>query len=393
MEECAAPGPSTPAGSPASASDTLRRSQLARAPSRRVRDGTQSARRRCRSPSGVPTARVRSIVVPLHGARAGRNPTARPRPAEERREASPHPAPSPPLGRQAAVRSRTDNRPGDVPAGGSARSRETTGAESAGKRSRRCAGDNGDGNSAAETAAEVLGTSEEPSSADETVEGRGGAAGGPASPSQPERTPGLVWILGHSYVYWGAQLADRRREGRQLGIGKEIARVRWIGVRGMRWGRILGEVQMFVSLDGKPDIIVLHAGGNDIGKRPCRELARDIKYDILRLWKLYPGMVMVWSEIVKRKKWRNARSMEKLDEARIKMNRLVSAFVVRNGGIAIRHRELEAASANYWRHDGVHLTEVGLAFWLLDIQQGVERAIAVWRGLALLRDQSVLLVA
>ncbi|CAN2390265.1 hypothetical protein PRIEUP_LOCUS301, partial [Pristimantis euphronides] len=184
-----------------------------------------------------------------------------------------------------------------------------------------------------------------------------------------------VWIVGHSYVYWGAQLADRRREGSQLGIGKEIARVRWIGVRGMRWGRILGKIQKFVSLDGKPDIIVLHAGGNDIGKRPCRELAGDIKYDILRLWKLYPEMVVVWSEIVKRKRWRNARSVEKLDKARIKINRLVSAFVVRNGGIAIRHRELEAASANYWRHDGVHLTEVGLAFWLLDIQQGVERAV------------------
>ncbi|CAN2390117.1 hypothetical protein PRIEUP_LOCUS153 [Pristimantis euphronides] len=110
-----------------------------------------------------------------------------------------------------------------------------------------------------------------------------------------ERTPGLVWILGHSYVYWGAQLADRRREGRQLGIGKEVARVRWIGVRGLRWGRILGEIHRFVQLDGRPDVLVLHAGGNDMGNRPCRELARDIKHDILRLWKLYPKLVVVWS--------------------------------------------------------------------------------------------------
>ncbi|CAN2390257.1 hypothetical protein PRIEUP_LOCUS293, partial [Pristimantis euphronides] len=178
--------------------------------------------------------------------------------------------------------------------------------------------------------------------------------------------PGLVWIIGHSYVYWGAQLADRRWEGRQLGISREVARVRWIGVRGMQWGRMLGEVQRFVNLDWKPNIIVLHAGGNDIGKRPCRELARDIKYDILRLWQLYPETIVAWLEIVRRKKWRNGG----------KVSRLVSAFVVRNGGITVRHRELEAPGANYWRSDGVHLTEVGLAFWLLNIQQGVERAVA-----------------
>ncbi|CAN2387350.1 hypothetical protein PRIEUP_LOCUS8384, partial [Pristimantis euphronides] len=350
--------------------------------------------------------------------------------------------PSPLLGRRAAVRSRAVGRPvmcwpGAASQSGYERSRERWESvpsavppawrRSRGKTSRqRSSGsgraaraqressdsvDNGDGSSAAETAAEVPGTSEEPSSADETiVEGRGGAAGGacrplaarrhtrspfqarPVSPARQgptqrakrlasvgslmrgRRPPGLVWIVGHSYVYWGAQLADRRREGRQLGIGREITRVRWIGVRGMRWGRILGEVQRFVSLDGTPDIIVVHAGGNDIGKRPCR----DIKYDILRLWKLYPKMVVVWSEIVKRKSWRNARSVEKLDKARIKVNRMVSAFVTRNGGVAVRHRELEAASVNYWRQDGVHLTEVGLAFWLLDIQEGVERAIAVW---------------
>ncbi|CAN2388375.1 hypothetical protein PRIEUP_LOCUS16321, partial [Pristimantis euphronides] len=412
QEESAAPGPLA-LESPAGVVGSLRRSQRARVPSGRARDGPQSAGGKRRSPSGAPPARVRSIVVPLHGARAGRNPSTRPRPAGERGEASPHPAPSSSLGRRAAVRSTAVGRPGDVPAGGSTRRRETTRAESAGKRSRpqsagarrrsrggdvrrrsRCSGraaraqresseSSGTGVStdeSSETAAGVPGTSEDPSSADESADGRGGAAEGPAGPSQPERTPGLVWILGHSYVYWGAQLADRRREGRQLGIGKEVARVRWIGVRGLRWGRILGEIHRFVQLDGRPDVLVLHAGGNDIGNRPCRELARDIKHDILRLWKLYPKLVVVWSEVVRRKIWRNARSVERLDKARIKVNRMVSAFVTRNGGVAVRHRELEEAGESYWRPDGVHLTEVGLAFWLLDIQQGVERAVELWRA-------------
>ncbi|CAN2390367.1 hypothetical protein PRIEUP_LOCUS403, partial [Pristimantis euphronides] len=219
QEESAAPGP-LEVESPAGVAGSLRRSQQARAPSVRRRDGPQSAGGRRRSPSGAPPARVRSIVVPLHGTRAGRNPPARPRPAGERGEASPHLAPSSSLGRRAAVRSRAVGRPGDVPAGGSARRRETTSAVSAGKRSRRQSagarrrskggavrrrsrdsgwatraqhepsessetGDNTDESSAAETAAEVPGESEDLTSADESAEGRGGAAEGPVGPSQP----------------------------------------------------------------------------------------------------------------------------------------------------------------------------------------------------------------
>ncbi|CAN2389455.1 hypothetical protein PRIEUP_LOCUS5868, partial [Pristimantis euphronides] len=205
QEESAAPGPLA-LESPAGAVGSLRRSQRARVPSGRARDGPQSAGGKRRSPSGAPPARVRSIVVPLHGARAGRNPSTRPRPAGERGEASPHPAPSSSLGRRAAVRSTAVGRPGDVPAGGSTRRRETTRAESAGKRSRpqsagarrrsrggdvrrrsRCSGraaraqresseSSGTGVStdeSSETAAGVPGTSEDPSSADESADGLG----------------------------------------------------------------------------------------------------------------------------------------------------------------------------------------------------------------------------
>lgn len=45
---------------------------------------------------------------------------------------------------------------------------------------------------------------------------------------------GLVWILGHSYVFWGAKRADVRPNGRQLRIPRQEALVRWIGVPGMQ---------------------------------------------------------------------------------------------------------------------------------------------------------------
>lgn len=76
---------------------------------------------------------------------------------------------------------------------------------------------------------------------------------------------GLVWILGHSYVFWGARQADVRPNGRQLGISRQEACVRWLGVPGMLWSRMVPEVHCFALLDRPPNVLVLHVGGNDLG--------------------------------------------------------------------------------------------------------------------------------
>ncbi|XP_073398252.1 uncharacterized protein [Dendrobates tinctorius] len=45
----------------------------------------------------------------------------------------------------------------------------------------------------------------------------------------PGVKPLLVWIFGHSFVYWGALRVDVRNEGRQLGFSRNMALVRWNG--------------------------------------------------------------------------------------------------------------------------------------------------------------------
>ncbi|XP_040294350.1 uncharacterized protein LOC121005644 [Bufo bufo] len=208
----------------------------------------------------------------------------------------------------------------------------------------------------------------------------GSAAAGVTAPVVPGRMmAALVWILGHSYVFWGAIRADVRPSGRQLGVSPELATVRWLGVRGMLWGGVLREVHHFVRLDRPPDVLVLHVGGNDLGKRPFRELVRDVKFDLLRIWALFPGVIIVWSDIVPRKVWRGARSVESLNKARIKVNRAVGRFMARNGGVVVRHEVLEKGEGAFWRADGVHLNAVGTDLWALGLQSGVETALRMWR--------------
>lgn len=91
----------------------------------------------------------------------------------------------------------------------------------------------------------------------------------------------LIWILGHLYFFGGAKRVDVRPEGRQLGVARGDCRVRWIGVPGMMWHRVIPEIHRFARLDQPPDILVLHVGGNDLGLRLMRQVIKDIQWDFL----------------------------------------------------------------------------------------------------------------
>lgn len=185
---------------------------------------------------------------------------------------------------------------------------------------------------------------------------------------------GLVWIMGHSFAFWGARRADVCPNGRQLGVQREVAMVRWIGVPGMLWSSVLPEIHKYIRLDRAPDVLVLHVGGNDLGVRSMRHLIRDIKFDVLRIRTDFPRTMVVWSD-VGRMSWRFARSIEKLNKTRIKVNKEMGRFIVRNGGIVVRHRELKVETYWYLRGDGVHLNAVGIDLWCLGLEDGVQWAL------------------
>lgn len=131
----------------------------------------------------------------------------------------------------------------------------------------------------------------------------------------------LVWIEGYSYVHWGAKRADVRPNGLQLGFRREQLQIRWLGLRGALWCRMLPEIHHFEALDRYPNILVLHAGGKDMAVRASRNIIRDIKTNLLRLWSACPSMIVVWSDIVPRKVWRQAWSVDCVNKARVKVNK------------------------------------------------------------------------
>lgn len=59
--------------------------------------------------------------------------------------------------------------------------------------------------------------------------------------------------------------------------------------------------------------------------------------------------------------------MGRINKARVRVNRVVGRFMVKQGGMVIRHIELETNVGLYLRRDGVHLSAVGIDLWSLGL--------------------------
>jgi len=60
----------------------------------------------------------------------------------------------------------------------------------------------------------------------------------------------------------------------------------WQGYRGMRLSDIIPKVNLMVKVNKtKPDILIVHIGGNDIGRRPILDLMREYNFKTLRVFR------------------------------------------------------------------------------------------------------------
>ncbi|OCT68209.1 hypothetical protein XELAEV_18039505mg [Xenopus laevis] len=124
-----------------------------------------------------------------------------------------------------------------------------------------------------------------------------------------------------------------------------------------------------------------------------KNLIKDIKKEIVRIslgfelfellfcfghWLHMPRLVFLWSEIIPRKVWRYARSHEALDTTRITINREIARYVKGKGEIVVKHKDIEFQD-DLLREDGAHLNKFGLDLFNLGLQEGLEKALAVWK--------------
>lgn len=132
-----------------------------------------------------------------------------------------------------------------------------------------------------------------------------------------------------------------------------------VDVRGLRWP---GFVELVLGKEqdwGRPDWIVVHLGGNDIGHGKGIDLILRIKRDFLKILEAWQGVRLVWSDIIPRRAWLGSRGLRALDRVRKRVNFAVAQFVVGHWGVAIRHPQLVHENQRYFFRDRVHLSDSG----------------------------------
>lgn len=71
--------------------------------------------------------------------------------------------------------------------------------------------------------------------------------------------------------------------------------------------------------------------------------------------------------------------MDRINKARVKVNKEVGRFVRRNGGVVVRHRDFEDYPDEFLWGDGSHLNAIGIDLWSSKLQEGIKTAWSVWR--------------
>lgn len=188
-----------------------------------------------------------------------------------------------------------------------------------------------------------------------------------------------IWILGHSFIFRARRRAQARNYGLNLGFSSKEAKIVWFGLRGARWNDLHTIIAKLHCQWGKPDIIFIHLGGNDIGRIKTIDLIKCMRRDLAQLHFALPDTIIVWSEIISRQPWLTDIRLKPLERCRRKINHNLSKFLESLKMLPYRHSELELGGNGLQDVDGVHLSDIGHDIFNVGIQNAIEKAIFKWK--------------
>lgn len=176
-----------------------------------------------------------------------------------------------------------------------------------------------------------------------------------------------IWIVGDSYVRRGQRQA-KETMGTNLGVS---AHIQWFGRGGLCWDGLLPWFKQCMKGRTALDVLVIHCGGNDLGRVKSTELLKVMKKDLLTLYKQFPQMRILFSAINQRCHWRHA-PPEKVDKARKFVNHVMASFVLAVNGRTVHHPHIVHDKPELFLNDNVHLSSQGYCLFLSAIGQALQ---------------------
>lgn len=172
--------------------------------------------------------------------------------------------------------------------------------------------------------------------------------------------------MGDSYIQ---RSKDRAREtiGTNLGV---CAHIKWFGRGGMCWNSLLHVFHQCLEGRAAPDVLLIHCGGNDLGRLKSVLLVKAMKKDLHYLHKNFPQMKIMFSIINQRCHWKYG-PHGKMEKARKFVNSVMDTFVLACNGITVHHSDILFDKPGLFLRDKVHLTDKGHDIFLRDIAKGL----------------------
>lgn len=144
----------------------------------------------------------------------------------------------------------------------------------------------------------------------------------------------------------------------------------WNHQPGMRMWDIIPTIDHLLLSNNHPNILILHCSGNDIGQFKIHYINKYLKEVIDYLCTKMPKTLIVWSQILPRRKWRNEISHYKLEKGRKRINSCISTYLIKHGGGYLRYPEIDETNDGLYRDD-THLSVLGYDLMINCMQGGL----------------------
>ena len=151
-------------------------------------------------------------------------------------------------------------------------------------------------------------------------------------------------------------LQPKDQQEKHLGLDKNGLNVVLSGLPGMKISALVPLVQAMVNCFGLPHALVIHCGGNAIGMVSIREVLKHLIYATFIVSKMLPNSLLIYSQILTRKKWRYNSNLKAMERARKRINRGIRTYCYKSNAKVITHVDLQDGLKALYADDGTHLS-------------------------------------
>lgn len=160
-------------------------------------------------------------------------------------------------------------------------------------------------------------------------------------------------------------------------------RIWWKGMQGLTRKQLLPLLLELRDSWPKPDVLIVHLGGNDISTTPPDLFINYVKKDFTSLKSIFPNCLLVWSDILSRQFWKDVEDSRERDLIRMGINESIQDVMTKLGGTFLTHDNIKPSSGLY-RPDGVHLSGKGIDTFNLNLQEFLEK----WESEIAMKEES-----